>query len=158
MAMGSIRTRSASRAKWISLVAVAATLVALAYSVTPPARTPALPGAISGPYASLLSASTDLGPSGAPLVQLVAGLRDDARPAALIGWAQQHGLSVRWRPGDRWATVIGAARAVGLAVAVAVHDFRGRTGQVFYASPQQPAVPAPIVGDVTELGRILGYV
>ncbi len=158
MPIGSIRTRSASRAKWISLVAVAATLVALAYSVTPPARTPALSGAITGPYASLLSASTDLGPSGATRVQLVAGLRDDSRPAALIGWAQQHGLSVRWRPGDRWATLTGAAPAVGLALAVDVRDFHGRAGQVFYASRQQPAVPAPIVGDVTELGRILGYV
>lgn len=158
MPIGSIRTRSASRATWISLVTVAATLVALAHSVTPAARTPALPGAISGPYASLLSASTDLGPSGASLVQLVAGLRDDSRPTALIGWAQQHGLSVHWRPGDRWAAVTGAAAAVGIAFAVAVHDFRGRTGQVFYASPQQPAVPSPIAGDVTEVGRILGYV
>ncbi|WP_051659991.1 S53 family peptidase [Mycolicibacterium aromaticivorans] len=156
--MRSIRTRSASRATWISLVAVAATLVALAYSVIPSGRTPALPGAISGPYATLLSASTDLGPSGAGAVQLVAGLRDDSRPATLIDWARQHALSVRWRPGDRWATVTGAAPAIGLAFAVAVHDFRRPTGQVFYASPQQPAVPAPVVGDVTELGRILGYV
>ncbi|MCV7346792.1 S53 family peptidase [Mycolicibacterium rhodesiae] len=156
--MGSIRTRSASRATRISLLAVAAALVGLVHSVSPPDRTPALPGAISGPYASLLSASTDLGPSSATAVQLVAGLRDESRPDALIGWAQQHGLSVRWRPGDHWAAVTGAPPAVALAFAVPVHDFRGRTGRVFYASPQQPAVPAPIVGDVTELGRILGYV
>ncbi|MCV7021242.1 S53 family peptidase [Mycolicibacterium aichiense] len=156
--MGSIRRRSASRVTRISLIAVAALLVGLVYSVAPPDRTPAPPGAIRGPYASLLSASTDLGPSGAVAVQLVAGLRDQSRPDTLIGWAQQHGLSVRWRPGDHWATVTGAAPAVGLAFAVAVHDFRGRTGQVFYASPQQPVVPMPIVDEVTELGRILGYV
>jgi kumamolisin len=30
-------------------------------------------------------------------------------------------------------------------------------GKVFYASRQQPAVPAPMQGEVTELGRILSY-
>ena len=30
-------------------------------------------------------------------------------------------------------------------------------GQVFYASPQQPAIPESLRGEVAELGRILGY-
>ena len=58
-----------------------------------------------------------------------------------MGWAGEHGLSVRWRPGDNWAIVEGEAPDVGSAFGVSVHDFRGRRGQVFYASLQQPAVP-----------------
>ncbi|MGI9123726.1 MAG: S53 family peptidase, partial [Mycobacterium sp.] len=40
---------------------------------------------------------------------------------------------------------------------VDVHDYRGRLGQDFYASPQQPSVPAPVHADVAALGRILSY-
>ena len=40
---------------------------------------------------------------------------------------------------------------------VPVRDYRGRKGQVFYASPQQPSVPSPLRGVVTGLGRINGY-
>jgi kumamolisin len=40
---------------------------------------------------------------------------------------------------------------------VEVHDYRGRRGQEFYASPQQPEVPTALAGEVTELGRILSY-
>ena len=39
-----------------------------------------------------------------------------------------------------------------------MRDYRGRLGQVFYASPQQPAIPTAIAGEVSELGRILGYI
>ena len=53
---------------------------------------------------------------------------------------------------------MGAPAAVGAAFGVAVHDYRGRLGQVFYASPQQPAVPTAIASEVSELGRILGYI
>ncbi|WP_255496877.1 MULTISPECIES: S53 family peptidase [Mycobacteriaceae] len=115
-------------------------------------------GTITGPYASLLAASTDLGPADGDRVQLVAGLNTDARPETLADWARQHGLSTHWRSGDRWASVSGPPAAVGAAFDVAVHDYRGRLGQEFYASPQQPAIPAAIAADVRELGRILGYI
>ena len=39
-----------------------------------------------------------------------------------------------------------------------MHDYRGQRGQVFYASPQQPAIPDALSSEVAELGRILGYV
>ena len=58
------------------------------------------PAVIGGPFALLLAASTDLGPSRADDTQLTVTLHDANRPEALIGWAGQHGLSVRWRPGD----------------------------------------------------------
>jgi kumamolisin len=74
-----------------------------------------------------------------------------------MSWADTRGLSVRWNPGDAWAIVEGKPAAVATAFGVEVHDYRGRKGQEFYASPQQPAVPATLLGEVTGLGRILSY-
>ena len=72
-------------------------------------------------------------------------------------WANARQLSLRWRPGDEWAIVEGAAGDVARAFEVSVHDYRGRKGQVFYASPLQPSVPTALSGVVTGLGRIMGY-
>ncbi len=118
---------------------------------------PGAPAVIGGPYALLLGASTDLGPSHSDRVQLTVTLRDSTQPDRLLGWAGEHHLSVRWRPGDDWAIVEGGPQAVANSFGVEVHDYRGQLGQVFYASPQQPVVPAPLRGQVTEMGRILGY-
>lgn len=74
-----------------------------------------------------------------------------------MAWARSNALSVRWRPGDNWAILEGAPASVADTFAVTVHDYRGRRGQVFYASPQQPAVPPSLRGEVSGLGRILGY-
>ena len=112
---------------------------------------------IGGPYAALLDGSTDLGPARGGHAQLTVALHKADRPGQLIGWAQGHGLAVRWRPEDRWAIIDGTPVAVADAFDVDVHDYRGRRGQVFYASPQQPAVPAALRGEVAELGRILSY-
>jgi kumamolisin len=135
---------------WLVLIAVG--VLALASDLRP-ARDAAL---IGGPYASLLASSTDLGPSQRD-AQLTAALNGSARPVALMSWARGRGLSVRWRPGDNWAIVEGVAPSLASAFGVVVHDYKGRLGQVFYASPQQPAVPEPLRGEVGELGRILGY-
>ncbi|WP_231748621.1 S53 family peptidase [Mycobacterium sp. M26] len=137
----------------LTVLAVGAALVADLRHPT----TPVVAGAISGPYASLLASSTDLGPARTDHVQITAALRAGDRPDLLIGWAQQQGLSVRWRPGDTWAIVEGEPAAVAGAFDVDVHDYRGKRGQVFYASPQQPAVPAALRVEVAEFGRILGY-
>jgi kumamolisin len=51
----------------------------------------------------------------------------------------------------------GAAESLAAGFGVEVHDYRGTKGQVFYASPQQPAVPDALRDEVDELGRILGY-
>jgi kumamolisin len=115
------------------------------------------PAVIAGPYGSLLASSSDLGPSRAGDAQLTVALSDASQPGVLIGWATAQGLSVRWRPGDAWAVVEGAAQDVATAFAVPVNDYRGRKGQVFYASPQQPWVPESLGGAVTAVGRILGY-
>ncbi|OBI74350.1 peptidase S53 [Mycobacterium sp. E740] len=113
--------------------------------------------AITGPYAYLLANSSDLGPSDDRDAQLTVALRESRRPAALFAWAAGRGLSVRWHPGQRWAVVAGPAAALAESLDVEVHDYRGRRGQVFYASPQQPAVPDALRAEVSELGRILGY-
>ena len=115
------------------------------------------PRLISGPYAALLSASTDLGPARAERVQFTAALRDGDEPHELADWAQRNGLTVGWNTGDAWAVVEGTPAAVSDALDVSVHDFRSRRGQVFYASPQQPRVPGSLSAEVTELGRILSY-
>ena len=51
----------------------------------------------------------------------------------------------------------GAPADVAGALKVTVHDYRSRSGQVFDASARQPSVPAPIRGEVSDLGLILGY-
>ncbi|MCW1957253.1 MAG: peptidase S53, partial [Mycobacterium sp.] len=112
---------------------------------------------IGGPYADLLASSTDLGPARSASAQLTAALHGAHRPDRLERWSADRGLAVRWRDGDAWAVVEGAPAALAAAFDVDVHDYRGRRGQVFYAAPQQPAVPAPVRSDVAALGRILGY-
>ncbi|WP_179473764.1 S53 family peptidase [Mycolicibacterium vinylchloridicum] len=116
-----------------------------------------LPPPISGPFATLLAMSTNLGESQAQSVELTAELTTPDRPARLESWAAANGLSVRWRSGDKWAVLHGPAGQVAAALRVAVRDYRGRAGQVFYASPQQPAVPASLTDTVAGLGRILSY-
>jgi kumamolisin len=115
------------------------------------------PAIIGGPFALLLGASTDLGPSNRDDTQLTVALRDPTQPERLVGWARGHGLSVRWRPGHDWAVVEGEAEKVGSAFGVEVHDYRGKRGQLFYAAPQQPSVPDELRVEVAELGRILSY-
>ena len=123
----------------------------------PTPRSALEPGIITGPYASLLAASADLGPADTESVQLTAALHDHAKPEQLTAWAQQHGLGVRWRSGDPFAVLEGPAAAVGAAFDVTVHDYRARRGQVFYASRQQPQVPDRLRDEVAELGRILSF-
>ena len=139
----------------------AASVLTLAVSVPALAdlrRTPEpTPNVIAGPYASLLAASADLGPARNGHAQLTAALRSPARPDALHAWASRHDLQVRWEPGWPWAIIEGPPASIGTALDVPVRDYRGRLGQVFYASPQQPAVPDSLRSEVAALGRILGY-
>jgi len=96
---------------------------------------------ITGAYASLLADSEDLGSSDAPGTSVAVGLRNAVRPAVLFDWAGARRLSVRWRPGESWAILEGGADDVARAFAVPIHDYRGRTGQVFYASARNPRCP-----------------
>jgi len=79
------------------------------------------------------------------------------QPEQLLRWAASRNLAVRWQQGERWAVVEGAAPRVADAFDVSIHDYRGKQGQVFYASAQQPEVPTAIRGSVADLGRILGF-
>jgi kumamolisin len=140
--------------RFSALIAASALIVTSGVSAGCTRQTPA---AITGPYASLLADSTDLGPSRSGDAQLTVSLADPGRADALSEWAAANRLWVRWRPGDAWAIVEGAATDVSRAFGVPVHDYRGRKGQVFYASPRQPAVPSPLRDAVTGLGRIMSY-
>jgi kumamolisin len=109
----------------------------------------------------LLDTAVDLGPARGGRVQLTAALRTASRPVELDRWAGAKGLSLRWRDGEDWAVIEGTPPAVSEAFGVAVHDYRARSGpqvgRVFYASPQQPAVPSAARAEVTGLGRILSH-
>lgn len=129
-------------------------LIAVSVRDQPPVPGPTL---ITGPYASLLAASTDLGASRADRVRLTAALHRPERPESLIDWTIRRGLSVRWIPGRPWAVLEGAPAEFEEALGVDVRDYRGRLGQVFFASPRQPVVPPGLRGEVAGLGRILGY-
>ncbi|MDT5054819.1 MAG: kumamolisin [Mycobacterium sp.] len=144
-----------ARYRLLAILAAAALVLVVAGILT--ASVSDKPAVIGGPLALLLASSTDLGPSRDDNAQLTVTLPDSAQPETLIEWASTHGMGVRWRPGDGWAIVEGAAQHVATAFDVPVNDYRGRKGQVFYASPQQPSVPEPLRGVVIALGRILGY-
>lgn len=113
--------------------------------------------AISGPLALLLQESANLGDSRAQTVELTAELRGRQTPDRLRRWASANGLSVRWEPGTGWAVLQGAPGDVAAAFKVPVHDYRKSSGEQFYASPEQPAVPAVLRDSVSGLGRILSY-
>jgi kumamolisin len=138
----------------LSALTVSALIVASGLSA---GCAPSGPALIAGPFASMLASSTFLGPSRASDAQITAALLGTARPAALIGWASARALRVRWRAGDTWAIVEGAAADVARAFDVPVNDYRGRKGQVYYASPQQPGIPTALRDEVTGLGRIMAY-
>lgn len=147
-------TRRRDRA---AIVAVTVLLVVVAALGPWPSRLAAYGPVITGPYASLLAASTNLGPSQAGDAQLTVTLAGGTRPTTLIDWAQSRGLVVRWRDGDDWAVVAGPAPRLSEAFAVPIRDYRGRRGQTFYASPRQPDVPTAVRGEATAVGRILSY-
>ncbi|MGI9123677.1 MAG: protease pro-enzyme activation domain-containing protein, partial [Mycobacterium sp.] len=139
-------------------VLLATALLGLTAAAAPPTPPNTAGGdLITGPYAHLLAASENLGPSRAGDVQLTVTLPSAERPDALMDWAVARGLAVRWEPDNAWAIVTGPADHVTAAFDVPVHDFRGRQGQRFYASPLQPALPLALRGEVTEVGRILSY-
>jgi len=118
-------------------------------------------GTIGGPYARMLAAAAQLGPARSDRVKLTAALGQPAEPVRLDAWSAARGLSVRWQPGEDWAVIEGAPATVAAAFGVEVNDYRISSGpdagRVFYASPQQPAVPGEVGAEVTGLGRILGY-
>ena len=140
---------------WMLVLVTAAALICA--SCLRPSPSPDAPTEIDGPFASLLDSSTDLGPARGQHVQLTAKLKAAAQPDGLIGWADQQHMSVSWRPGDDWAIVEGTPGDVASAFGVEIHDYRGKKGQEFYASPQQPVVPTQLRDEVAEIGRILSY-
>lgn len=141
----------------LTAAAVAAVSVAGAMFAVGCHGAPASDAQIQGPFADLLASSADLGLARDEHVQLTAALHGSSRPERLFAWSTDHGLSVRWRDGDAWAVVEGPAAAVSAAFDIEVHDYRGQRGQLFYAAPQQPAVPSAVQDDVAELGRVLSY-
>ncbi|WP_163690873.1 S53 family peptidase [Mycolicibacterium gadium] len=138
----------------LSALVAAAALTATSFSAACARQSPDL---ITGPYAALLASSADLGPSRSADTQLTVTLADPSQAQTLTRWAGDRGLWVRTRPGDGWAIVEGPAAQLARAFDVPIHDYRGRKGQVFYASTQQPSIPSPLRGVVAGVGRINSY-
>lgn len=142
-------------------LAAAVTVVAAVSLIWDRPATPSHPGAIDGPYARLLSESADLGPATLGSAQVTVALQQRSEPVALAAWAHSHGLALRWRDGEDWAVLQGASAAVADAFTLPVHNYRildgADAGRVFYASPQQPQIPAEARSEVAGLGRLLGY-
>jgi len=132
-------SRRSGRAWPLLVVAAAAVLLLASCGRDPQQPDRATP--LSGPLAAFLGASTDLGRPTASRPKLPAALPSAARPQALFDWAEGHHLSVRWRVGDNWAYVAGAAQDLGSAFGVSVHSYRRSRRSGFYASQEQPAVP-----------------
>lgn len=142
------------RRRFSALVAASALIVASDLTVGCAQSTSAV---IPGPFAAMLASSTNLGPSQAGDAQITVALPNPANPGGLTEWASAQGLSVRWHPGDGWAVIEGTAGALARAFDVPVNDYRGQKGQLYYASPAQPVVPAELAEDVSGLGRIMSY-
>src|SRR3978361_1998588 len=124
------RTRHTNVWPWLlPVIMIAGLALASDLKIAPGAGAP---DTIDGPFASLLAASTDLGPARGEHVQLTAMLDDHPRPDAVIRWAGGHELSVQWRTSDGWAVVEGTPDHVADAFGVEVHDYRGQRGQEFY--------------------------
>jgi kumamolisin len=97
---------------------------------------------IRGPFASLLEASTDLGPAREDRIEITASLTAEAEPAAFIDWARDRALDVQWRPGDDWVIVEGSPPPPSSRPSTypCMNTAAGAVS-TFYASPQQPRCP-----------------
>ena len=111
---------------------------------------------IAGPFAALLAASRSIGEARGD-ASVTAALTGLSRPARLYDWAGERGLDIRWRAGDPWAVISGAADRLAAALDVDIRDYRHPRGQIFYAAADQPTVPVTVRPEVAGLGRILSY-
>ena len=93
------------------------------------------------------------------------GLVERLSRAEIAVLTEYRGLSVselqdlrgRLRPSGVEYVIAKNTLGDGSAFDVAIHDYRSRSGQVFYAAARQPSIPAALRGDVSELGTLLGY-
>ncbi|MDT5013195.1 MAG: kumamolisin, partial [Mycobacterium sp.] len=137
------------------VVVVAAASVLLVSCVRPAHENAEPQTPVGTPLLRMLDGSTDLGPAQGNSVELTVALSAATSPNALNAWAHSRRLSVDWSPGRRWAYVAGSPADVGRAFGVSIHDYRSAAGEPFYAAAQDPQIPAPVRGDVDEVGRIL---
>lgn len=115
------------------------------------------PRSSSGSWATLLALSNDLGPSKVSSIDVLLALRSTDRPVVLANWAKVHRLAVTWYQGEQFAVLSGSAASVTSALGVPVDNYVSRTGEHFYASNRQPAVPGILRAEVTGIGRISNY-
>ncbi|HEY2297205.1 MAG TPA: S53 family peptidase [Jatrophihabitans sp.] len=106
---------------------------------------------------AMLAASSDLGPSHARDVDVLVALPRAARPTKLLRWAHTHDLRAQWQHGNAYAMVRGTAPAMSAGFAVSIHDYRAKSGRLYYATRRYAAVPRALRHAVTGVGSILSY-
>ena len=126
--MPTVAARTARRACALALavLAVAATLTALAGGRRPAVR--------AAGWAGVLDQAHDLGPSRAATAEVLVALRAPRRPASLLGWAARHGLRAAWFRGQPTALLAARPAVLGRALGIRIDDFRLPGYRVFYTS------------------------
>jgi kumamolisin len=114
--------------------------------------------AAAGRPASTRAFGVRLGPTHVKAVSFLVLLRAAAQPTCLSDWAHGAGLSVQWTPGQRWATVSGAPRAVDRSFHLSINNYRSSTGKVIFAADHPAAVPTGVCGEVAGVGTIHSFV
>jgi kumamolisin len=133
-------------------LAVVAAATAVAWHQSPRAR------ATGGVAASRSAGPGSLiGPTRAKSVSFLVLLHSSAAPTCLERWANSTQLTVKWPPGQRWATISGSPRAVDRGFHVSIEDYRSAKGAVVYEASRPAAVPAGACGEVDGVGAIHSF-
>lgn len=135
----------------VVVVVVGATAVAALRQSSSPLAT--------GQGSSLSSSSgTIIGPTHERSVSFLVLLHSAAQPTCFVRWASTAGLSVRWTPGQRWASISGRPRNVDRSFNVTIDDYRSSGGSVVFAANHAATVPSGVCGEVAGVGAIHTFV
>ena len=143
------RNVSASTVLRLSVVAVVVSAVA----VTALRQSPQVIG-----LASSDSALTNIGPTHQRSVSFLVLLHKATKPTCLEQWGSNAGLSVKWTPGQRWASISGAPSAVDHSFHVTIDNFRAANGKISFGATHEAAVPSGVCGEVQGVGTIHSFV
>ncbi len=98
-----------------------------------------------------------LGRARAGPISFLVSLRSSRRPVCLINWGRAAHLDVTWPPGQRWASISGAAPAVDAAFGVEIVEYRLADGKTGFASDHRASVPLGVCGEVAGVGTIHSF-
>lgn len=103
---------------------------------------------------SLASQETIIGPAQQKSISFLVLLHSAVRPTCLERWANTAGLTVRWIPGQRWASISGAPRDVDRRFKVTIDDYRSSSGEEGFGTNRAATVPSGVCEEVAGVGTI----